>query len=374
MPSAAIFGGEPGTTWVNDSDRVRYQFVAALINTCGACLQWHLQIGPWWGIPIHWGCRCVQHAIRPGAQAPQPFADFRAILDNMSYADQMHAIGASNYALLRNKVVTWSEIVTKYRVRTLREVIALNKVSLKTAIKCGVPRRAYIAWADANSSEAEIIREHRAKLLESIKAAGVSQHALVDALSRGLTSKVTLIAPGVNQSMAPFIARRPDPLAAELALIAARWRALTAGAVVPRKVDVATTTEKIAELPRVTAEGQPSPQGRYKATDDFFAGQAPPEDLARLAELRRQKTLAEWAKTGTVETVAIDTLLASQPTVKTSTVLDMLKDRPLMDQEAGLPVLFLFGGHLVIDDGHHRLAALRAAGKTTARVIVVRPP
>lgn len=237
MADRVIIHGEPGTTWVNESDRVRYQFICAFIHTCGACLQYHMAIGPWWPIKLHYRCRCTQVAIRPGGTAPHAFADFRAILDDMSYADKREAIGASNYKLLKAGVVTWDEIVSKFRVRTLREVIALNKVSFETAVKAGVPKRAYVAWGEGvekraavkghafgqtgvHSPEQELLRQERARLIENIKGAGVSQEALVDALSRGIVSKVELVAPGVKQSMAPFVARRAgDLLAAELAAL-----------------------------------------------------------------------------------------------------------------------------------------------------------
>ena len=148
----------------------------------------------------------------------------------MSYKDQMTAIGASNYALLKNKIVTWGEIVTKYRVRTLREVISLNKVSLKTAIKAGVPKRAYVAWDEAFRPRRKRLAPTRAHLIENIKGAGVSQEALVDALTRGLVSRVELVAPLVEQSMAPFVAQRTgDLLAGELAAIAAEALAAKVG-------------------------------------------------------------------------------------------------------------------------------------------------
>ena len=123
-----IFNGEPGSVWVNDTDKVRYQFVCSLINTCGACLQYHLAIGGWWPIPIHHRCRCTQRPIAVGTAAPHPFVDFRELLDSMPHSQQVAAIGASNYRLLQAGVVKWGEIVTKYRVRTLREVLAINKV------------------------------------------------------------------------------------------------------------------------------------------------------------------------------------------------------------------------------------------------------
>jgi GNAT superfamily N-acetyltransferase len=236
MPDAPrTFVGEPGTTWTNDTERVKYQFVAALVHTCGVCLQYHMMIGPWWPLPLHHGCGkyCRQYPIAPGSQAPHAFVDFREVLDNMSYQSQMTAIGASNYALLKAKVLKWDEIVTKWRVRTLRETISLYKIPLKTAIKAGVPKRAYVAWADAFSDEAEAVRAHRAKLISDIKGAGVSQEALVDALSRGLVSRSSVVAPGVSQSMAPLVAKRGgDMLTGELAAITAR---VAAGAALRKK-------------------------------------------------------------------------------------------------------------------------------------------
>ena len=44
MADRVIISGDAGTTWTNDTDRVHYQFVAASINTCGVCLQYHLKI------------------------------------------------------------------------------------------------------------------------------------------------------------------------------------------------------------------------------------------------------------------------------------------------------------------------------------------
>ena len=57
MAECDIINGDPGTVWVNKTLKVRYQFVCTLSNTCGACLQYHTAIGPWWPIQIHdkWG-------------------------------------------------------------------------------------------------------------------------------------------------------------------------------------------------------------------------------------------------------------------------------------------------------------------------------
>ena len=63
-----------------------------LINTCGVCLQYHNAIYSWWPIPIHHGCRCRQTLIKPAAEAPPPFIDYRELLDAMPPAEQAAAI------------------------------------------------------------------------------------------------------------------------------------------------------------------------------------------------------------------------------------------------------------------------------------------
>lgn len=121
----------------------------------------------------------------------------------MSHSDQVAAVGASNYALLRAQVVSWSEVVTRYRVRTLREVLALNKVSLKTALAAGVkPGIAARAYAVVNSPEAEMVRAHRAALTAVIEKAGISQQALVDHIAHALTDRVVIVGGAGRISMA----------------------------------------------------------------------------------------------------------------------------------------------------------------------------
>jgi hypothetical protein len=222
LAERVIITGEPGTAWVNETDRVRYQFQCSFIRTCAACLQYHMAIGPWWPIPIHDHCRCKQFAIRPYGGVAKPFADFREILDDMSHADQVAAMGASNYTLLKEGVVSFEEIVTRYRVRSLREVVAVNKISLKTMLDVGVkPRIAEAAHSAVHTAEAEVVRQERAKLVEKLRGAGVSQDALVDAIARGVTGRVTIVGAGGTHEMTKFVPRGPDLFAQELARMSA---------------------------------------------------------------------------------------------------------------------------------------------------------
>jgi hypothetical protein len=100
-------------------------------------------------------------------------------------------------------------------------------------------------------------------------------------------------------------------------------------------------------------------------------------DYFRVASdsLRAQvKTAVAAGLSGTVETVTIRALYASEPTLKQSTVDAILANPAVLDQTEGLlPTVYDVDGRLVIEDGHHRLAAMEIAGKTTARVILVKP-
>jgi hypothetical protein len=91
-----------------------------LINICGVCLQYHLKISASWPIPIHYNCRCIQKLIKPGQEAPQPFCDYRKLLDSFDDSQKTAAIGASNYRLLKSGLATWEDIVSPNRVRDFR--------------------------------------------------------------------------------------------------------------------------------------------------------------------------------------------------------------------------------------------------------------
>jgi hypothetical protein len=195
MAERVIISGEAGETWTNDTDRVRYQFIAALNNTCGVCLQYHLKISAAWPIPIHYNCRCIQRQIKPGAKAPQPFCDYRKLLDAMSPADQAAAIGASNYRLLKSGLAKWDDIVTPNRVRDFREVVARNRLTVDQMVKHGVKKyQAEKAYADVHTTEHERVARERAELLQKLTGAGLAQEKIVDELASRLAARVTVAA------------------------------------------------------------------------------------------------------------------------------------------------------------------------------------
>jgi hypothetical protein len=191
-----ILDGTPGETWTNDTLRVRYQFVASLVNTCGVCLQYHLKIGPPWPIPIHHGCRCRQVAIAPLKRAPEPFVDYRKLLEAMPRSQQAAAVGASNWKLLEAGVVQWEDVVTPARVRDLREVVSRKKLSVKAMVDAGVkPRYAEQAYRSVHTPQHELIEQKRRELIEQISKAGLAQEVLVQELAARLAARV-VVAPG----------------------------------------------------------------------------------------------------------------------------------------------------------------------------------
>jgi hypothetical protein len=190
-----IISGEAGETWTNETDKVYRQFVCAFINTCGFCLQYHLKIATSWPIPLHYNCRCRQEKIKPGAKAPQPFCDYRKLLDAMSDADQAAAIGASNYRLLKSGLAQWDDIVTPNRVRDFREVVARNRLTVDQMVKHGVKRyQAEKAYADVHTTEHERVARERAELLAKLTGAGLAQEKIVGELASRLAARVTVAA------------------------------------------------------------------------------------------------------------------------------------------------------------------------------------
>jgi len=421
-----IFNGEPGTVWQNDTGVVRYQFIASLRGTCGACLQYHMAIGPAWPIRIHPHCRCEQRAIAPGREAPNAFVDFRKVLDEMSNADKVAAVGKNVYKLLDRGVIEWKDAVSKYSVRSLKQVVALTKIDVATMEAAGV--KSYIAEAaykSVQTPEQVLIRKHRQELIEKLTQAGVHQEELVRAISTGLTERATVVGGFGTQTSATFAARSH---AAELAAILARPRPRRTGEVGPAErlrgtptvegdvitirtnertitirpgesamgrsyeewraapirtaptlpstaqaVDIETAKRKVQAAEAVGTRGRPSPEGHYVRSSEFFSAEATESQADRLNQLTRAKPVQEWAKTGTAETVDISSLVSSQPTLRRSTLLDNLDDPKALRGEHGLPVAFVIDGQIIVEDGHHRIAALAAAGAKQIKVIVVRP-
>jgi hypothetical protein len=212
MPKV-IFNGEEGDAFTNETGKVLYQFHASLSNTCGVCLSYHLAISSYWPIPIHRNCACHQTFIAPGATA-EPWVDYRKILDEMSPAQQREAIGASNYKLLTEGVVKWDDIVTNTRVRSLREVVAREKLTIPDLKSVGVRDDvAKAAWSSVHTTGHEAAAAHRKILVENLTKAGVSPQQIKQGFSRGIAARVTLVKPhgpgGGGATAGPFTPIEP---------------------------------------------------------------------------------------------------------------------------------------------------------------------
>src|SRR5262249_8811370 len=148
---------------------------------------------PSWPIPIHHGCRCTQSVIAPGADAPEPFVNCRVLLDQMPRDQQVAAIGASNYKLLRAGVVSWEDIVTPSRVRDFREVVANRQLSLGQLKRAGVSRvHAERAMASVHTPEHEHAERQRKELIECLKGAGLAHEHTVNELARRIAARVKI--------------------------------------------------------------------------------------------------------------------------------------------------------------------------------------
>jgi hypothetical protein len=261
-----IISGDPGTRWVNDTDRVKYQFVCALINTCGFCLQYHLKIGAIWGIPLHHGCRCEQRKILVGAEAPHAFVDFREILDQMDHADQVAAIGASNYRLLKEGVVKWTDIVTPSRVRDLREVVSNKRLSVKTMVAAGVnPKIAETAHATVNTPEHILAEQRQMQLVQQAMASGARLEDLTRQLGQKVASRVSIAAgpdtygTGPAWAGGPITPKGPAPSQADI-LLAALGKIKTRDAAIAKAKAEASKKAEPAAPPT-----EPSPPTRDKS-------------------------------------------------------------------------------------------------------------
>jgi hypothetical protein len=225
-----VWNGTPGTFWVNDTGKARYQFICSLANTCGFCLQYHLAIAASWGIPLHFGCNCNLVRIAPDATSVHPFVDFRDLLDAMPHDQQVAAIGASNYKLLKEGIADWKDIVTPMRVRSLREVVSIKKLSVKRLVDAGVkPRIAEVAHASVNTPEHVLIEAERQRLMDQIKQAGLNQDQLTRQIAGRLAERVVIgQGPPHTITGAPSwetqTLRETVPHAAELAAIMRGWR------------------------------------------------------------------------------------------------------------------------------------------------------
>lgn len=203
-----VIAGEPGETWTNDTTKVQYQLKANWRNSCAVCIQFDRQIGPLWPTPFHRNCSCTQGAVYPG-KTSEPFVDFRDKIRELEPAEQTRVMGRSTFVLVETGVVKWDDVVTTGRIRSLREVVARNKLDVETMVKAGVMRRhAAKAYEDVNTPAHRIVAEERKQALKHLEELVGQEVARRRAAERLAKRVATTTDPGFRQ---------PKPVAPGLA-------------------------------------------------------------------------------------------------------------------------------------------------------------
>lgn len=209
-----IISGEPGEHWLNDTDRPWYQLDVAGFNTCAFCWQYNGRISRYWPLPFHGNCRCRQRRIAMGQRAPLPFTDNERAMLAMEGHEQAALMGKALFRLWQEGVVEFGDIVTPGRIRTLEEVIALKRLSIKRLVAAGVSRavaeRAYFA---THAPEHEAAAAHRKRLLGQLANAHAAHEMVVRHLADKMAARVA-IAPGPSYTtkagiILPGIAAQP---------------------------------------------------------------------------------------------------------------------------------------------------------------------
>ncbi len=272
--------GEPGEVWTNNTSEYYYQFHCAWHNTCGQCAQYDgaVRRGSW-GIPLHRNCRCTMTPILPSHSAPSPFTDFRAAIDVLDPAQQRECIGASNYKLLKEGLVNWEDIVTRYRVRTLQEVVALKKLTVAQMEGAGVRSKiAAHAFASVHTPAHELAAQARAVLVANLEGAGMNAAQIARIAAQGLAARVS-IASGPGGPSGP-VGQPPGggPWKPDLDLL----RSFLAMSAIAQRADAARRARNRAEATR-------------RAEEEKAARAAAEAEAARLAaqEVERARIVAQ---------------------------------------------------------------------------------
>jgi hypothetical protein len=205
-----IIAGEPGEAWVNTGPKVLFQCLVSWSNSCGSCVQYDHQIGPWWPLPRHRGCLCKNIPVPPGHEA-EPFVDFQQEIAKLPPPQQARVIGVANWRLVESGTVPWGDVVTRTRIRPLKEVIARNELSVRDLTAAGVPRgRAASAWAAVHTPEREALAASRAEVVAKLRAGGLTADEIRREVAGRLAGRVG-IGGGPSGGIGP-VGPKPGPV------------------------------------------------------------------------------------------------------------------------------------------------------------------
>ena len=190
---AGVIAGKPGDKWTNNTDRVKYQLIVSFTNSCAACIQNANAISNWWPIPFHHGCNCRQVPVAPGQKA-EAFLNFREEVEKLPPDQQARVMGVSNYKLVKQGKVQWTDVVTKTRIRPLHEVVQRAKLTEKDLTKAGLSLRvARDAIAKVNSPEKAAAKTGASAAVERLKQLGMSEQQIRDAVRARLAGRVGIV-------------------------------------------------------------------------------------------------------------------------------------------------------------------------------------
>lgn len=137
---AGPISGKPGTTFVNRTNAVLYQWHALNDTaTCGKCLARDGKVGDW-SPPAHNACRCWVDPVYPGREAPRPFVSLRARLRSMTAAVRAKVLGASLARLFRRGLVTIDDLIDEATqdIKSLAQVIAAKHLTNRQLLAAGI--------------------------------------------------------------------------------------------------------------------------------------------------------------------------------------------------------------------------------------------
>jgi hypothetical protein len=185
-----IAPGEPGERWYNDTGIVYWQLECSLINTCGNCFQFHMQIAEAWFIPLHRCCRCRTIVCPPGELA-LPWANYIELLKAMDESQHEAAVGKYNWRLINENIVKWSDVVTSGRVRTFEQVIAREKLTIAELIKAGIPRGiAEENWAKVHTPAHEAFQQKITGAVKELRKAGLTDDEIAKGFAEQLVPRI----------------------------------------------------------------------------------------------------------------------------------------------------------------------------------------
>lgn len=198
--------GEPGDAWFNDLGVAMQQLECSLINTCGSCFQWHLQIAEAWFTPLHRCCRCQVRFVIPGEYA-RPWANYFELLKAMDASQHESAVGKYNWRIINEGVVKWSDVVTSGRVRTFEQVIAREKLTVAELIKAGIPRGvAESEWNRVHTPAHEAFQKKVDEAATGMRAAGMTDDQIKTEFARQIAPRIMGRIPS---GKTPEIKRKP---------------------------------------------------------------------------------------------------------------------------------------------------------------------